>query len=200
MRISDLFKKQTDDISITTRKPSTEESRKQCVTEYKRQQPAKKQKISTDKRDNDAYFRELNRNSMKHLQAGEIGFYRCELFNMARILEKEDNLLDALKQYMYVFYLDTTGINSFAALRMGLKPKPIVAPGVINRIRIIQNKLNLTDEDFKKLYFECPNESILPNAVFSYSDSYDLLIKSLNDGLCEADMIIEKVLKKYKLN
>ena len=155
-------------------------------------------KISTIKSENNDNYKELCKQSMEHLKSDKIDSYRCDLFNMARILEKEGSLKDALKQYLYVFYLDTTGISSFEALQMGLTPRPFIAPGVVNRIRIVKNKLKLSDDDFKCLYFDCPLESILQNAIFSYSESYDLLLKCLDGKIDETDTIIKKALKRYK--
>lgn len=148
--------------------------------------------ISNTKTGNNDRYKDLSKRSQEHLRTGEIGFYRNDLFDLARILEKEENLLDALKQYMYVFYLDTTGISNLSALRSGSKPRPMIAPGVVNRIRITRNKLNLSDEDFKNLYFECPTESILPNTIFSYAESYDLLSICLSKGVDFADNIVRK--------
>ena len=160
------------------------------------------QKITSNPKDNNARFSELSKTSAKHMRQGKIGLYRCDLFSMAQIIEKEGKLKNALKQYLYVFYLDSTGIDDLAAIEMIkdgiLKPRPIVAPAVIKRIRIIKNKLELSDVDFKDLYFLCPEESIMPYAVFSYADSFDLLLTCLNDGADACEEVIRKAVKNYK--
>ena len=159
-------------------------------------QIVEKQEPKSNVTDNNERFRILSKSSMEYLRTGEIDFYRNDLFDMARILEKEGKLTDALKQYLYVFYLDTTGISSLEALRLGYKPKPMIAPGILNRIRIVRNKLKLTDAELKDLYFTCPTESIFPDAVFTYQESYELLEECFKEN-GTPDAMMQKAIKRY---
>lgn len=150
--------------------------------------------------DNNLKFKQFSESSRKHLQSGEIGFYRNDLFGMASILENEGKLKNALFQYLYVFYLDCIGISSLEALKMGLTPQPCIAPGVVRRIHIIKNKLQLSEAELKNLFFSIPPESIMPNAIFSIQDIYNLLLLSLDGKNIDTNKIIQERKKSYKLS
>ncbi len=175
-------KQKTPSSHLTINAPSTEELKRQANAAYNtdNSKPSKK-KSAHSKMENDIEYQKLGKEIQKHLQSGELGLYRNDLFASAEMLKRENKLMAALDSYMYVFYLDLIGISSLKSFRMGLKPHPSVAPGVVKRIDSIRKKLNLSDEELKEKYFECPRESIVPNSLFSYEETFKLLIICLNE-------------------
>ena len=177
--------------------PSDEELKAELRTTYTPQKKSPKKKgISSIPAGNNESFRQLGELSRQNLQAGEIGFYRCNLFDMANILEKEGRLKDALREYLYVFYLDCTGINSLGAMQMGFTPHPMVAPGVVRRIRVVKKKLPFSDDELKEMYFSIPSESIMSDTIFSFQEIYNLLLLCLDGKIDKVNAIIKKREKK----
>lgn len=186
-------------VRISISGPSTEELKAQYRVDYEKHKSEYEERRKKAKsEDNDTKFKRLSKSAEKNLLAGEIGFYRNDLFSIANILEKEGKLTDSLKQYLYIFYLDCTGISSLAAIHMGLTPNPSIIPGVANRIRILKKKLQISEDDLKQLYFSVPQDSIIPDTIFSFSEIYELLILWLNEKKDKANETIAKRVKKQK--
>lgn len=183
---------------VSATAPSDEELKAGLHTTYNPEKESKEKSISSVPADNNESFRQLSELSRQNLQAGKIGFYRCNLFDMANILEKEGRLKDALREYLYVFYLDCTGINSLDAMQMGFTPHPMIAPGVVRRIRVVKKKLPFSDEELKEMYFSIPSESKMLNTIFSFQEIYNLLTLCLDGKIDEVNAIIEKHEKKHK--
>lgn len=184
-------KPKTNSTSITIHAPSTEELKRLANATSESNSPMQKKNKKPSKLENDIKFQQLSQKVQEHLQNGEIGFYRNDLFAIAEILKHENRLNAALESYMYVFYLDTTGISSLSGLRKGQKARPSVAPGVVNRIDTIRKKLSLSDEELKNRYFSCPLDSIFPNALFSYEESYEMLVMCMAKDYESVDALIK---------
>src|SRR3989344_380016 len=114
--------------------------------------------------DNDVRWGLLNRQLIENAKNGDWGLYRNTRFQMAEILRGEMKLKDALKTYLEVCYLDLNGPNNTGGMNNPelLKEFPpfdpnrdsSLAPGVIDLIKRIVLKLNLSKDEVKQIYIE----------------------------------------------
>jgi len=114
--------------------------------------------------DNDVRWGLLNKQLMEYAKNGDWGLYRNAKFQMAEILRGEMKLKDALRTYLEVCYLDLNGPSNTGGMKDAelLKEFPpfdpnrdsFLAPGVIDLIKRIVLKLNLTKDEIKKIFVE----------------------------------------------
>ncbi|OGE30545.1 hypothetical protein A2631_00030 [Candidatus Daviesbacteria bacterium RIFCSPHIGHO2_01_FULL_44_29] len=114
--------------------------------------------------DNDVRWGLSNKQLIEHAKNGDWGLYRNVRFQMAEILRGEMKLKDALRTYLEVCYLDLNGPNNTGGMNNPelLKEFPpfdpnrdsSLAPGVIDLIKRIVLKLNLSKDEVKQIYIE----------------------------------------------
>jgi len=116
--------------------------------------------------DHDVQWGLLNEDLLNHAKSGQWGLYRNTRFQMAEILRKEQRLKEALRMYLGVCYLDLNGATNMMTDENGNvvsdpefnKPfdseLAFLAPGVIDRIKKIIEKLELSKEEVKEIYFD----------------------------------------------
>lgn len=114
--------------------------------------------------DNDVRWGLLNKQLMEHAKNGDWGLYRNARFQMAEILRGEMKLKDALRTYLEVCYLDLNGVRNVGGMNdpeilkefppFDPKESAFLAPGVIDLIKRIVLKLNLSKEEIKQIFVE----------------------------------------------
>lgn len=114
--------------------------------------------------DNDTRWSLLGKQRLMHAQSGSWGLYRNATFQMAEILRGEMKLKEALRIYLEVCYLDLNGPNNTGGMNdlELLKEFPsfdpnrdsFLAPGVIDLIKRIALKLNLSKDEIRQIFIE----------------------------------------------
>lgn len=113
---------------------------------------------------------------------GQMGKARCVRYDQARIREKEGAIQDAISLYFFVFSTDLWGYSELSEMKNGMKPSPIMAPAVVNRIRICRNKIKWSDDDLKNFLIEkYDKQTEYPNAKYDYTKRIEILIEAMND-------------------
>lgn len=113
---------------------------------------------------NDQKWKKFNHSLMKEAQRMNWGLYRCIRFDMARFLERENKLQNALETYLEVLYLDQNGPSNCDSISNDpelLKEYPpfdpktaLVAPGIVNRVRIVKKKSDIKLKKIKEIFFQ----------------------------------------------
>jgi predicted RNA-binding Zn-ribbon protein involved in translation (DUF1610 family) len=114
--------------------------------------------------ENDVRWGLLNKQLIEHSQNGNWGLYRNARFQMAEILRGEMKLNEALRTYLEVCYLDLNGPRNTGGMSDPdlLKEFPpfdpnrnlFLAPGVIDRIKRIVQKLKLSKDEVRQIFLE----------------------------------------------
>lgn len=117
--------------------------------------------------ENDVRWGLLNEDLLKNAKSEQWGLYRNVKFQMAEILNKENKLKDALRMYLEVCYLDLNGATNMPTDENGnvvrdpeyFKPfdpkeSAFLAPGVIDLIKRIVLKINLSKDETKQIFVE----------------------------------------------
>lgn len=114
----------------------------------------------------------LNQDIIKHSQNANWGLYRNTRFEMGELLSREGKDKQALETYLWVCYLDLNGPNNNESIKDDpelLKEYPhfskevaFLAPGVIQRILSLTEKLKLSPNDVRKLFIEVGKREKLP--------------------------------------
>lgn len=121
--------------------------------------------------DNDVKWGLLNKQLIEHAKNGDWGLYRNSRFQMAEILRGEMKLKEALQTYLEVCYLDLNGPNNTGGMNDSelLKEFPsfdvtlgLIAPDIVDRVRILIKKLNITIDDVKEIFLK-HNQRIYEN-------------------------------------
>ena len=107
--------------------------------------------------DNDVRWGLLNKQIIESAKNSNWGLYRNAKFQMGEILRNEMKPKEALKYYFEVCYLDLNGprnivseqFPSFDADSLGF-----LAPGVVDRINKIVQKMNLSKDEIKHIFIE----------------------------------------------
>ena len=184
-----LFKKdRKNDVKVSIARPKDSELK--AILKQQSHVPKKRAKISDKRSENNERWQSENEGYIESLKKGELGFARNHLFNMASIREHEGDLIPALLLYFNVCYWDLSGFSSLEEYQLGLKdnfksikPQPILAPGVIRRISIVQKKLALSDTELKQKFMSEDLSDSVPVHLFSQAECAGLIIKSLSDGV-----------------
>ncbi|HDH28098.1 MAG TPA: hypothetical protein ENH13_03090 [Euryarchaeota archaeon] len=106
----------------------------------------------------------LNKQLITHAQDSDWGLYRNTRFEMAEILRKEIKLKNALQTYLEVCYLDLNGPNNRGGMNdpellkefppFDPKNSAFLAPGVVDRVKRIIEKLKLGRDEVKQMFVE----------------------------------------------
>ena len=135
--------------------------------EYEKEKESLRKQFGKEPSENDIQWRLCNKYLLEHARNNDWGLYRNTRLQMGDILKKELKLKEALITYLEVCYLDLNGPNNRGCLEDPelLKEYPpfdpsmgdaFLAPGVIEYIAKLHNKLNLKDE-VRKLFIENNN-------------------------------------------
>lgn len=112
--------------------------------------------------DSDVSWSLLNEELLENIKKMDWGLYSNTKMNMADILKKEGRLEPALKMYLEVCYLDLNGSNNRGDTSPELLEEfPVfdpsigfLAPAIIDYIKKISKKLNISSDDLKRLFIE----------------------------------------------
>lgn len=114
--------------------------------------------------DNDVRWSLLNKQIIENAKNGDWGLYRNTRFQMAEILRREMKLKDALQTYLEVCYLDLNGVRNVGGMNdpeilkefppFDPKESAFLAPGVIDLIKRIVLKLDLSKEEIRQIFVE----------------------------------------------
>lgn len=116
--------------------------------------------------DYDVQWGLFNEDLLQHMKNMDWGLYRNTKFQMGEMLRKEVRLEASLKMYLEVCYLDLNGPNNCGGMLHSpeiLKEFPpfdprdgnaFLAPGVIDLIQRIANKLNFDTEKIHSIFIE----------------------------------------------
>lgn len=114
--------------------------------------------------DNDVKWGLLNKQLIEHAKNGDWSSYRNARFQMAEILRGKMKLKNALQTYFEVCYLDLNGVRNVGRMNNPeilkefppFDPKELafLAPGVIDLIKRIILKLNLSKDEIKQIFIE----------------------------------------------
>jgi len=112
----------------------------------------------------DQKWRELNLSSIKEAQDMNWGLYRNIRFEMAEFLRREKRFKNALTMYLEVLYLDQNGPANNESIKdnpellreyPSFDPKlAFVAPGIIDRVRIILKKSKTTFNEAEEMFIQ----------------------------------------------
>lgn len=112
--------------------------------------------------DHDVEFRVLNEQAVEAEFAGNWGFARNFRLNMAKNLEKRGSLELSLRMYFHICFLDINGPNNRGGIQtLNLDEYPyfspdigFLAPGVINTIKKLIDKLKFDEQSCKERFIE----------------------------------------------
>lgn len=114
--------------------------------------------------DNDVRWGLLNKQIIENAKNGDWGLYRNTRFRMVEILRGEMKLKDALRIYLEVCYLDLNGVRNVGGMNdpeilkefppFDPKESAFLVPGVVDLIKRIVLKLNLSKEEVKQIFIE----------------------------------------------
>jgi len=114
--------------------------------------------------DNDVRWGLLNKQIIESAKNSNWGLYRNARFQMAEILRGEMKFKDALKTYLEVCYLDLNGVRNVGGMNdpeilkefppFDPKESAFLALGVIDLIKRIVLKLNLSKDEVKQIFIE----------------------------------------------
>jgi tetratricopeptide (TPR) repeat protein len=157
--------------------------------EYKSRKTIKKQEYDEAKADltkafgetpseNDIQWRLLNDNIRKSVQNNDWGLYRQTIFEQGEFIRKEKKLKYAMGLYFSVCYLDLNGIIYW---KWGIfNRSESLAPGIIERIIKIKEKLQLSKEETYKIYMDFAKiESECRNLLVSPEDAWEIIQKEI---------------------
>lgn len=118
---------------------------------------------------------------IENKEAQDLGIYRCNLLQVARIYEHIDELQEALKLYMAACYYDLNGASNSG---LGFDSRDIfLAPGVIKWINKTLNKLKMNEnkvqEEFEKIVSEYKEQGMFMKNEIAWKCMY----KALYEGI-----------------
>lgn len=121
-------------------------------------------KFGNEPAERDVQWGILNKNLLKHARNGDWGLYRNDRFAMGELVRKKQRFEQALNFYLEVCYIDLNGPNNtggttdpkILAEFPPFNPQEfaILAPGVIDRIRMIMKRSSLDLVAVKTTYFD----------------------------------------------
>lgn len=127
-------------------------------------------KFGQESSDNDVIWSLLNKELVENSQAQHWGLYRNTLFEMAELLRSESRLLDALKRYFEVCYLDLNGPSNYGGINdmdpdllravIGEEIKPFnpdrgeIYPGVLQAVKYLMKSLEMNSADAHLQFLE----------------------------------------------
>jgi len=112
---------------------------------------------------NDVEWGLLNKQLIEYAKKSDWGLYRNVRLKMAEILRREINLKEALKTYLEICYFDLNGFSNRGGINDPeiLKEFPpfdttsvFIASGIVDRIRILIKKLNITIDNVKEIFLK----------------------------------------------
>ena len=153
---------------------------------------------------NNQEWKKLNKEAFNAINNCNWGLYSNARFNMWEILKKEGKLKEALTTYMEVCYLDLNGatntwnISDPKLLKkyppFDYKNLSFLAPGILERIKKIMKKLQLTEKNIKKQFIK-NNNKIYKNLKLPLSPKK--CIKPFIKGIKETNLIKKKKVKNW---
>ncbi|ANB58577.1 SAP domain protein [Anoxybacillus sp. B7M1] len=143
----------------------------------------------------------------RHIANKDWGLYRNTRVSLAEIEIKEQNFDIALALLFEVCYLDLSGMSNNFDLnflyiyedRFFPYEKSIhtLAPGIVNYIRKLKVKLELTDENLKHLYLSTMHKYQVPFHLFTKEETANILIAEINNDVNTLKEIYKTARKRY---
>lgn len=143
----------------------------------------------------------------RHISNGNWGLYRNLKHSLSEIEMTVQNFEDALTLLFEVCYIDLSGIsNSFDPEFMEIYEKSFfpytkssctLAPGIVNKIRKLKVKFNLSDIELKNLFVKSMANYQIPFHLFTKEESADVLIAEINHDEEQLKHIYNLAEKRY---
>lgn len=143
------------------------------------------------------------RDSQKHLQAGELGLYRNDLFAMAGVCKSEGRRDEELRLLLFVCYIDCWPFSSLAEYRYALNDgMPVVsgailAPGVITRISSAAKALGYTSADVEQVFCREVRADMVPAPVLTVQEAAKLVRMSMEGKIAQAESQLKRYTSKF---
>lgn len=148
-------------------------------------------------------WKAATRDSQKHLKAGELDFYRNDLFAMADVHKAEGRRDEELRLLLFVCYLDFWPFGSLVDYRFFQENKDwpvaggIIAPGVINRISSAAKALGHSPADVEQLFCQNVRADMVPAPVMTVQDCAKLVRMSMEGKRAEAEKVLNRETSRY---
>lgn len=131
---------------------------------FKNEQKVLRKRFSKEPSENDVKWSLFNKDLLKYAQSTNWCMYSSTRFQMAEILRKEQRLERALQIYLEVCYIDLNGPSNMDRIDDSelLEELPLfdpeklafLAPGVIDRIKLIMKKMSFDKEKINTMFIE----------------------------------------------
>ena len=149
--------------------------------------------------DGDIVWKNLNMEAMEHFKAGNFGLYRNTRLSMYNFLMKEKHYKMAFDVLCEVALYDLSGLGNGEneARKLGIEKQLfvdsikyyfpykdsilILAPAVIGYFEVIQCKLGLSDEAYKKVLIDEFNKYQLRRRVFTNEECAEIVLNEMGN-------------------
>lgn len=148
--------------------------------------------------------------SEKHLYQKQYGLYRNDKFFMAELAMKENLFDESLMWLFEVIYYDLSGLNNFFdgthPEKTDLRLFPYkdsfatISKGVLSRVSLCQEELNVSNADLKKKMMEVLSNIQLPFQIFMLEECADILLFELHHDKTELEKIYEIAENRYTID
>jgi uncharacterized protein YcgL (UPF0745 family) len=109
----------------------------------------------------DVFWALIQNEQLECLKSNDWGLYRNTVFTQYDLLIDESKLRPALERLLYVCYLDVNGPRNNGSFR-NRSPFDLedafTAPGVISRLNDLRDRLGLTNDEVKEIFFKTIKE------------------------------------------
>lgn len=130
-------------------------------------------------------FSELSADCRRHLKAGRLDLFSCDLKIMGDVLCREGKRTDELKVLMLAFYIDLSGAYQ----------EPFIDKVSMAHIRSTVSQSKLDEHQIRELYMDTARADATPRHAMTVSDSLYLLELCIAGRDAEADAILAGLTK-----
>lgn len=125
-------------------------------------------------------FSELSADCRRHLKAGRLDLFSCDLKIMGDVLCREGKRADELKVLMLAFYIDLSGTSQ----------KPFIDKASVGHIKSAVVQLKFDEHQIRELYMDTARADATPCHIMTVSDSLYLLELCISGRNTEANAIL----------
>lgn len=158
-----------------------------------------------DRRVRNVTSQKIGYSNQEYLTAGQIGLYRNNLLTMSGIHRDEGHRSDELRLLLYACHFDLFGFSDLASYKLAvqdkmkyIKPSPMIAPGVIQRIEKAAKALSLTPAEVEEFSIrETFPDSVPPDSIVDIPTGAKLVRMYLEGQGKEADELLKRATAKY---
>ncbi|CAM4042168.1 SAP domain-containing protein [Cohnella lubricantis] len=153
-------------------------------------------------------YKILNIKKQSRWKERNFGLYRNILLGFSVLQEQEGKYEESLRNLFEICFIDLSGMsNNFDKQYLHIVEKNFfpyeestctLAPGIKSRIVHLRDELNLSENDFKELYFGAVNSLQVPFHIFTKQETYQILVEELNENQERLKQIYLEAKKRYK--